>query len=375
MMAAASAPSPFYPAFQERLGLAPAGVATVFALYAVVLLAALLTTGRLSDHLGRRPVISAGFALLAVSVTVFALAGSFPVLLAARALQGLASGVLLSALAAMTSELEAPDRPGSGATWNSVAPLAGLAAGAFGGGAALSLLPHALEIVFGALAAVFAVLAVVIWAAPETSPLREGWRRSFRPRIGVPPSARRAFWLGAPALLAGWANGGLFLSLGASIVDAQFQVHSHLWQGSVVGLIAAAGALGALSSRRLVADTAALLGMVGIATGTAVSLLALGPHLLAGYAIGVLLAGWGFGAAFTAVLRSVASVVGPHERAEVFASVYAVSYLSFGLPAVVAGFLVPALTLGTTALWYGLGVVFVATAAAALRLRLRLGTR
>src|SRR5690606_20225768 len=61
MMAAASAPSPFYPAIQSRLGMTPGAVTAVFAIYTVVLLAALLTTGRLSEHVGRRPVLSVGF--------------------------------------------------------------------------------------------------------------------------------------------------------------------------------------------------------------------------------------------------------------------------------------------------------------------------
>ncbi|MCV7525587.1 MULTISPECIES: MFS transporter [Actinomycetes] len=55
-MAAASAPSLFYPQIAERLGLIPVATTLVFAVYTFTLLAALLYLGPLSDHVGRRPV-------------------------------------------------------------------------------------------------------------------------------------------------------------------------------------------------------------------------------------------------------------------------------------------------------------------------------
>lgn len=369
MMAAASAPSPFYPDLQARLGATPGAITAVFAIYAVVLLGALLTTGSLSDHVGRRPVLSAGLVLLAVSVVAFWQAGSITALLVARALQGLASGVLLSALAATVTELEPSTRRGSGAVWNSVAPLVGLAVGAIGGGAALAATTHALAVVFGTLGIAYAVLAVAVWLAPETSPRREGWRTAPRPRLALPRSAARLFWLGVPSLVAGWANGGLFLSLGAGIVASELGVRSHLGQGAVVGLVSAAAAVTAFLVRRRTARAASIGGTATVAVGAGFLLLALGVGSLPVYLVGVVVSGVGFGAAFTGVLRSVVSAVGVHERAGVFASLYTVSYLSFSLPAVVAGLLVPALTLGTTASWYAGTVILLALGAVVLRVR------
>lgn len=370
MMAAASAPSPFYPDLEARFDATPAAMTAVFAIYAVVLLGALLTAGSLSDHVGRRPVLSAGFVLLAVSVVAFGHAGSVAGLLVARSLQGLASGVLLSALAATITELEPAHRRGSGAVWNSVAPLVGLAVGATVGGAALTVTPaRAMGEVFGALGVAYAVLAAAVWVAPETSPRHEGWRTALRPHLALPRSGVRTFWVGVPALLAGWANGGLYLSLGAGIVASEFGVRSHLWQGDVVGLLSAGAAAAAFLVRGLPARTASIVGMTGVAAGAALALVAIGGGSLPVYLLSVVVAGTGFGASFTGVLRSVASSVGAHERAGVFASVYTVSYLSFGLPAVAAGLLVPVLSLGTTASWYAGAVVLLALTAVVLRVR------
>src|SRR5690606_3085715 len=75
------------------------------------------------------------------------------------------------------------------------------------------------------------------------------------------------------------------------------------------------------------------------------------------YLSAVAVAGLGYGIAFTGALRAVPAAVGVHERAGLFAAMYTVSYLAFGLPAVAAGFLIPVLTLGGTTQWYGLAVI------------------
>ena len=66
-------------------------------------------------------------------------------------------------------------------------------------------------------------------------------------------------------------------------------------------------------------------------------------------------------------MRSITPTVGPDQRGELFSSVFVVSYLAFGLPAVAAGFAVPRLGLETTATVYGLAVVVLSSAAALAR--------
>ncbi|WP_198453207.1 MFS transporter [Thioclava electrotropha] len=133
MLAGASAPSPFYPVLQARIGFSSAMMTGIFAIYAGALLVTLLVFGRLSDHLGRRPVLSVGFVLLALGMLEFLWADTAMALLLARVLQGLASGLLISTLSASSTDHEPSARPGLAAVWNAVAPLAGLAAGALAG--------------------------------------------------------------------------------------------------------------------------------------------------------------------------------------------------------------------------------------------------
>src|SRR5437016_6179290 len=81
--ASSGAPTPLYRLYQEAFGLSPLLLTVVFGVYAFSLLAALLTVGSLSDHVGRRPMILAALALNAVAMFMFIEAHSAAMLIAA----------------------------------------------------------------------------------------------------------------------------------------------------------------------------------------------------------------------------------------------------------------------------------------------------
>lgn len=369
MMVGASAPSPFYPVLQAELGFSAGMMTTIFGVYALALLATLLVTGSLSDHIGRRPVLAAGFVILAVSMVGFWHADSVTLLLVSRVVQGLAAGLLMSTMTAAVTDLEPASRPGLAATLNSVTPLFGLAAGALLGGFVLDVnSAHALTIVFAALTGIYLLMAVAALALPETSPRHEGWRGSLRPRVGIPAPARAAFRRSAPALFAGWATGGLYLSLGAPIVGGLLGGRTHLVQGSVVAILTGTGALSSYLGRHRTPRQITIYGTTTLALGTLLTLVALQAGSLVGFLLAAVVAGSGFGTSFLGILRSISPTVGPEQRAELFSSVFVVSYLAFGLPAVAAGFAAPHLGLETTATIYGLVVVLLSGAAALTRI-------
>jgi MFS family permease len=367
MMVGASAPSPFYPVLQTEIGFSAGTMTTIFGVYALTLLATLLVTGSLSDHIGRRPVLAAGFVILAVSMLGFWHADTVAMLLTSRAVQGVAAGLLMSTMSAAVVDLEPPTRPGLAATLNSVTPLAGLAAGALAAGAVLDATSQALGVVFATLTVAYLALAATVAALPETSPRHDGWRRSLRPRIGIPAPARTAFRRSAPAVFAGWATGGLYLSLGAPIVGQLLDGRTHLAQGAVVALLTGTGALSSYLGRRRTPRQITLYGTTMLALGTALTLAALHLGSLTGFLLATVVAGSGFGTSFLGIMRSITPTVGPHQRGELFSSVFVVSYLAFGLPAVAAGFAAPHLGLETTATTYGVVVVVLSGAAALLR--------
>src|SRR3989442_14792304 len=75
-LATSSAPTPLYATYQAKWDFSPITVTVIFGVYAFVFLAALLTVGALSDHIGRRPAVLVAVILQAVAVVVFIQAGS-----------------------------------------------------------------------------------------------------------------------------------------------------------------------------------------------------------------------------------------------------------------------------------------------------------
>ncbi len=70
-LAASSAPTPLYATYQAAWGFSALTTTVVFGVYAIAFLAALLTVGRLSDHIGRRPLLLAGIAGQLIALAVF----------------------------------------------------------------------------------------------------------------------------------------------------------------------------------------------------------------------------------------------------------------------------------------------------------------
>ncbi|WP_091229081.1 MFS transporter [Microbacterium sp. 3J1] len=369
MMIGASAPSPFYPVLAADIGFDAIVISAVFAVYAVALLLALLTAGSLSDHIGRRPVAIGGFVLLAASMVLFWHADTVATLVLARVLQGAASGVLISALSAAALDLAPGGRSRTAALWNALSPGIGLALGALISGIVLDVTGDALLDVFAPLTVVYLVLAALFLLAPETAPLRPGAWASLSFRLSIPTGIRSDFWRGAPAIIAGWATGGLFLSLGASIVRAELGGEAHAWQGLAVAMLAGVGAITAFVFRNRRPRTSVIFGTAALATGTAVSLIALAAGSLPFYLAATAITGMGFGTAFSGVVGSLAPRIPATDRADTFAVIYVLAYLAFGIPAVVAGMLVGVFSLGSVVVGYGVVVIVLALVALMLRIR------
>ncbi|HEY1530852.1 MAG TPA: hypothetical protein VGF80_08555, partial [Galbitalea sp.] len=72
------------------------------------------------------------------------------------------------------------------------------------------------------------------------------------------------------------------------------------------------------------------------------------------------IAGAGIGATFSGSTRGLLPEVKPYERAGLLAAIFTVSYLTFGLSAIVAGFVATAAGVRTMAVGFGLLTIVVA---------------
>jgi predicted lysophospholipase L1 biosynthesis ABC-type transport system permease subunit len=94
------------------------------------------------------------------------------------------------------------------------------------------------------------ILAVVaVRAIPETRARRARALDSLRPRAGLPPQARAMFMIAVPALVALWALGGLYLSLGPSLAGQLLSSHNRLSGGLVIFLLTGTAAAASTAGR------------------------------------------------------------------------------------------------------------------------------
>jgi len=361
--AAAAAPSPLYVVYQQQWGFSAGTLTAVFAVYVAGMVATLLVLGGLSDHIGRRPVLAAAIALEAVAMMLFITAGGVAVLLLARVLQGIATGMALTTLGAALVDLDPPHARGRAGLVNGIAPVAGLAVGALGCGVLVEFAPQPTHLVYAVLLLGMAAAAVVVARMPETAARRPGGAASLVPRLGVPARLRADVLALVPIIVASWALGGLYLSLGPSVAAGVFGLHDHLIGGLVVTLLCGTGAITTYVLRRRPTERVLALAATFLAAGTAVSVagVQLGGAVLAG--AGTVISGVGFGAAALASFGTLSRLAAPHERGELLAVALVIAYAAFSVPAVLAGLATGAFGLHATALAYGAAVVALGGAA------------
>src|SRR5712664_2179678 len=333
-LASSSAPTPLYPIYQAEWGFSPLAVTFVFGIYAAALLAALLITGRLSDYVGRRPVLMVATAIQAATMVLFAFADGLATLTTARVIQGLSTGAAISAVGAGMLDVDKV----RGAVANSVAPATGTALGAVLAGLMVHYLPAPTHLVYFVLAAIFVAQVVGVALMPESMPPRAGAMASLRPQFSLPPATRQPILVAAPVLIAVWALAGFYGSLAPSLVRSSFGLDSSLLGGIALFVLAGSAGISVLLTQRLEARTLMIYGTTAVLVGAALAVNSLSHHSATAFFLGTALAGSGFGTGFQGAIKTVVPLAAPQERGGVLSVIFVVSYLAMGLPAVIAGY-------------------------------------
>lgn len=349
-LAGSSAPTPLYSTYQHAWGFSLVTTTTVFAVYAITVLGGLLFLGRLSNYVGRKPVILGAIAIQIAAMFVFASAGSLNALFAARILQGVATGGALGAIGAAMVETH----PRHGAAANSAAAPAGTGIGALLSGLLVSFLPGPTHTVYLVLAAVlifqFAAAGRVLPSTRSTS----GVLRSFAPKLSVPAETRHAVFVATPFLFAVWALAGFYGALSPALLGDLSKSPSVVLGGFGLFLLAIVAAIATLALKDAKEPKVLAIGLVALALGVGGVMVSIAVHSTALLLMSTAISGIGFGGGFQGALRVVLANTPAMERAGVLSTLYVISYLGMGIPAVAAGWLVVhGHSLTTVAEWYG----------------------
>lgn len=359
-LAGSSAPTPLYAVYQAAWGFTPITITVVFGTYALAVLATLLVAGSLSDYVGRRPVLLAAAVLQIAAMAVFVTAHGLGALLAARVVQGVSTGLAAGAVGAGMLDI---DRA-KGTVANAVGPMLGTATGGLISGLMVQYLPAPTQLVYLVLGAIFVAQAIGVAIMPESVTRRPGALASLRPQFRLPPQVRHAMLISAPIVVAAWALGGFYGSLGPALVRRIAGSSSLALGGVALFVLAGSGALTVLATRTRTPRTVMTLGAAALMVGVAITLLAISTSSIAVFFAGAVLAGAGFGAGFQGAIRSVVPLAAAHERAGVLSILYVMAYLAIGVPAVLGGLrVVHGGGVFTTAREYGVAVMALAAVA------------
>jgi MFS family permease len=335
LLAASSAPTPLYAVYQQHWGFSPITTTIVYGVYALTVLASLLTLGRLSDYVGRRPVLLAALAVQVVAMVVFATAGGVGELLIARVIQGLSTGAALGAIGAAMLDIDTK----RGALANAMSPGLGSGSGALLSALFVQYLPSPTHLVYLALIGVIAVQAAGVALLRETVTPSRVPAAALVPEVRLPRSVRGPLLAATPVVFAVWALGGLYGALGPSLVRALTGSSSVVLGGGSLTLLTVTAVISTYLLRNTPARKVMLTGIAALIAGVAVTLVALSTGSAALFFAGTAVSGIGFGSGFQGGIRTVVPAAAPHERAGVLSLLFTVSYLGLGVPAVAAGFL------------------------------------
>ena len=335
-LAGSIAPSPLYPIYMARWGLSPIVVTVIFGIYAAAVLLALLFAGRLSDHLGRRPVLLVATVVQAFAMLLFATATSVTGLLVARVVQGLTTGVALGAVGAAMIDLD----KSRGTIANAVAPPFGTALGGILAGVLVQYLPFPTVLVYGVLGVIFLLQGLGVALMGESISPRAGVIASLKPQFNLPRVTRDPLLLALPVLVAVWALAGFYGALSPLLVRGMMGSNSPLLGGLALFVLAASGGISVLLLQRREPQEMLTFGATSLLVGVAIAALSLVNNSVISFFVATVVAGVGFGAGFQGAIRTMVPFAAVHERAGVLSIIFVISYISMGLPAVIAGWMI-----------------------------------
>ncbi|MFI9274376.1 MFS transporter [Kitasatospora sp. NPDC052896] len=356
-MTGTTVPTPLYPDYEHAFDFSSLMVTIAFAVYAIGVVAGLLTAGSLSDRFGRRPVTTAALLLALAAAGVFLAADDLGVLLVGRVLSGLSVALVTGAATAHLTELAPPGHRLRAGRIALAANMGGLATGPLLAGVLAQFAPSPLRLVWIVNAAVLLVALALLAGVPETVARRGAGR--LRPTLPkVPAGIRAPFARSALTAGAGFAVVGVLTATTGLFLAGPLRLNSPVLSGVTVAL-AFVGAAGGQLLARVLRPRAVLpiacLGLVGSAALIATAMLTV---TLAPLVAAAVVDGLATGLAIGDGIALITEGAEPAVRGQAFSALFAAVYGLLALPAIGVGVLIAPTGLRTA------GTVFAAVVAA-----------
>ncbi len=370
--AAVNAPTVLYAAWREQMGF-PATVQTlVYAVYVAGLIPGLILAGRWLRTTPARTLMAWAVAVSVPAALALAVAAGPVMLIAARAVQGLALGVVMTASSAALYQAAPPRSRAFTALLVTLSAILGACLGPMAAGLLADASEGTAAPMIGAAMALVAVLVLLIVhvAAPAASPVLEpdgaGGSAATDRRVpatdGLEPRSHLMISLTAAT---SWSMIGLYQSVGPGLIGAALEVDSLTALGGIVAIVLGVAGLVQVLARDVAYPVARRLGQVVLILGIAgfAAMLVTGQVWLA--LIASVGAGVGHGFTYLSATQEMGELVRrqPARTGSLMSRYFAIAYLCMGGFSVGLGIvgdlwaLVPAALVLLTALAAGSGAM------------------
>ena len=331
--------SPLFPIYETEWGISHGMVTVLYVAYMVGVLAALLFLTQMTERVGAVVVLRGGGLLLVTGLLLSALAPGVKVLLLARVMIGLASGLITSSATLAIFRFE-PKGSGKAALVASATTMIGFGLGPFVCGLIAQFAPAPLVLPYLSIMAVMLVLLLCLTLFLHRDPGRPEARLSLLPRLGLPERAeRRVFLISALAVFEAYGLFSLLASLAPSFLPLILPWHGPAISGSAVAVVLLCSAMVQLPARKLRPRTilnAALALMTG---GTLILILAMHLRAPALFLLADLAIGCGHGLSFLSGMKQIDRITTPLTRGPILSSFLCIAYTGATLPILAVGWL------------------------------------
>ncbi|HUH58909.1 MAG TPA: MFS transporter [Candidimonas sp.] len=375
--ATSSLPTPLYPLYQSTWGLLPSGLTYIYAVYMVGVLVALLFFGRLSDALGRYTVVCVSLFLIAFGLVLSGVASGINTLLVARAIIGLANGLLTTAgTLALVDAHPYKDRRIASVTASAAIAL-GVGAGPLLSGLLAQTGVAPLRLSYFVVAALALGNLYAAWRFRHALRKQAGSRSrlSIGPKLALPARLTRTpFLLASMSAFLMFASGSLLASLVPSFLYDLLPWRGPAVPGLAFLILAVASTVTQFSLRNMDPAKGLALGLVTLILFLAAVAAGVTTGSILAYVVCMVLAGVGQGLCFMASTMIAAQNSDEERRSANMATYFAIAYIGAAIPVIVVGELAD-LWGPTNAILVFCAVATVALATLIYQVRTRIGRK
>lgn len=293
----------------------------------------LILFARLSNFLGRKPVVIGALAFGAIACYLFSVGQSASDLYIGRFLQGLSCGLATSACMSWVVDTAPPARAWLGTAMTSAGPNIGLSLGTLLTGLIIEYNVLDPTLLFDACVALLIFCIVLAVLGTETMRLgTESIGQVLIPKIAIPARLRRLFILSITAFIGTWGVSSFFQGFSAQFAQIVFGESSVLLAAVTYLLLIIPIAIFGLISGRFNPSKTLLLMSTGFLFGAGGVFLTLNMQSPALFMIFVVICGAAQGGTCCSGLKLLLMDATLRERAGLISALYLGAYVGSGIP-------------------------------------------